>query len=159
MELTIGVDFDNTICLDEWPYVGPELPGAIDFLKELRAKGIRLILITQRTVDYPIYCPELGEYLRETGRAGRPGTVDLLSPVLEFCKARGLEFDSVNSNPWWEAETQDPGRKIYADFYIDDHNFGIPTRPVKNRFGEVCYVVNWDWVKANAESTFALHGH
>ena len=159
MEITIGVDFDNTICLDEWPYVGPELPSAIDFLKELKSKGVRLILITQRTIDYPIYCPELKEYLEETGRAGRPGTVDILSPAIEYCRDRGLEFDFINSNPLWEAETQDPGRKIYADLYIDDHNFGIQTRPVKNRFGEVCHVIDWDWIKANAESTFARYKH
>ncbi|MBP3732367.1 MAG: hypothetical protein J6I84_03895 [Bacilli bacterium] len=146
MGKTYGIDFDNTICVDEWPYIGPEIDGAISTLKGIRERGDRLILITQRTTEYPIYCPELREYLKETGRAGKPGTVDLLTPVIEFCKERGLEFDAIGENPWWELETQDPGRKIYADYYIDDHNLGIKTRPVKNRFGEVCMVVDWDWI-------------
>ena len=31
----ICVDFDNTICLDEWPYVGPVIEDGIRVLKEL----------------------------------------------------------------------------------------------------------------------------
>lgn len=28
----ICVDFDNTVCLDEWPFIGPIIPGAIEVL-------------------------------------------------------------------------------------------------------------------------------
>ena len=31
----IAVDFDNTVCLDEWPEVGPIFWDAIKVLKEL----------------------------------------------------------------------------------------------------------------------------
>lgn len=28
--MVIGVDFDNTIVIDEWPEIGDLIPGAID---------------------------------------------------------------------------------------------------------------------------------
>ena len=28
--MTIGVDFDNTIVIDEWPEIGALIPGAIN---------------------------------------------------------------------------------------------------------------------------------
>ena len=33
--LVIGVDFDNTCVIDEWPYVGASVPGATEVLKEI----------------------------------------------------------------------------------------------------------------------------
>ena len=52
----ICVDFDNTICLDEWPNVGPIILNAIKVLKELTKNGHKLILYTQHTNNYPICC-------------------------------------------------------------------------------------------------------
>ena len=31
----IAIDFDNTVCLDEWPEVGPLFEDAVKVLKEL----------------------------------------------------------------------------------------------------------------------------
>ena len=148
--MTIGVDFDNTICVDEWPEIGALIPGAIETLKELREKGHTLILYTQRNDDYYAYCPELVVYGKKHGKSFK-NTVNLLSPVIDFLKEQGLEFDAINENPQWEIEKQDYGRKVYFDVLIDDHNAGIARKTVKNSKGEWCEVVDWnvlrDWLK------------
>ena len=40
----IAVDFDNTVCLDEWPEVGPLFEDAVKVLKELTKNGHYLIV-------------------------------------------------------------------------------------------------------------------
>ena len=148
--MTIGVDFDNTICVDEWPEIGALIPGAIETLRDLKEKGHKLVLYTQRNDDYYTYCPELVEYGKKHGKTFKD-TVNLLSPVIDFLKEQGIEFDAINKNPWWEAECQDYGRKVYFDVLIDDHNAGIARKTVKNSKGEWCETVDWDvlrdWLK------------
>jgi len=101
--LTIAVDFDGTIVEHKYPQIGKELSFAIDTLKELQKKGHKLILWTYRT----------GKELEE---------------AVGFCKERGLEFYAVNRNYPEEKLTETVGRKILADLYIDDRNFGgMPT--------------------------------
>ena len=100
--MVIGVDFDNTICIDEWPEIGALIPGAIETIKELQAKGHKIVLYTQRNDDYYAYCPELIDYGVKHGKNFK-NTVNLLSPVIDFLKERGLEFDAVNENPWFES--------------------------------------------------------
>lgn len=97
--LTIAVDFDGTIVEHKYPKIGTELPFATDTLKALQAKGHRLILWTYRH----------GEMLDE---------------ALAFCRKKGLEFYAVNRN-YPEEKIDDMGsRKILADVYIDDRNWG-----------------------------------
>ena len=52
----ICVDFDNTICLDEWPNVGPIILNAIKVLKELAKMVISLSYIhnTQTIIQYAV---------------------------------------------------------------------------------------------------------
>jgi len=97
--LTIAVDFDGTIVEHKYPQIGRELSFATDTLKELQKKGHKLILWTYRT----------GKELDE---------------AVGFCKERGLEFYAVNRNYPEEKLTENVGRKILADMYIDDRNFG-----------------------------------
>ena len=48
--MVIGVDFDGTICQEGYyPDIGPELPGAIETLKWLNSKGVKIILYTIRS--------------------------------------------------------------------------------------------------------------
>lgn len=97
--LTIAVDFDGTIVEHKYPKIGTELPFATDTLKALQAKGHRLILWTYRH----------GE---------------MLDKAVAFCRNRGLEFYAVNRN-YPEEKIDDIGsRKILADVYIDDRNWG-----------------------------------
>ena len=148
--MVIGVDFDNTLVVDEWPEIGDFVPGALETLKELKEKGHSLILYTQRNNDYYIYCPELKEYGRIHGKSFK-NTVDLLTPALELLGKHGIYFDAINKNPQWESENQDYGRKVYFDVLIDDHNAGISRKTIKNSKGDWCEVVDWkilrDWLK------------
>lgn len=99
--MIIAVDFDGTIVEHRYPAIGPELPFAIDTLRQLAAEGHRLILWTVRE----------GRYLDE---------------AVEFCRSRGLEFYAVNRDyPEEEPERNNRfTRKLKADLWIDDRNLG-----------------------------------
>lgn len=98
--MVIAVDFDGTIVEHRYPKIGKEIPFAIDTLLRLRKDGHQLILWTVRE--------------------GR-----LLEEAVNFCKERGLEFYSVNSNyTEEEAAHRNFSRKLQADVFIDDRNLG-----------------------------------
>ena len=149
--MVVGVDFDNTIVIDEWPEIGALIPGAIETIKELQAKGHKIVLYTQRNDDYYCYCPELVEYGEKYGKTFKD-TVDLLKPTIKLLSDEGISLDAINENPWFEAECHDNGRKVYFDVLIDDHCAGIPRKTVKNSKDEWCEIVDWDalreWLKA-----------
>ena len=97
--MIIAVDFDGTIVEHKYPDIGKPLPFAFETLKMLQKAGYRLILWTIRE----------GNELEE---------------AVEFCRKNGIEFYAVNSNyPDDEPKTSQP-RKVLADIYIDDRNFG-----------------------------------
>ncbi len=96
---TIAVDFDGTIVEHKYPAIGKEIPFATDTLKILQSKGHKLILWTYRA----------GSELKE---------------AVDFCMQHGLEFYAVNKNYPEEKFSDKISRKILADLYIDDRNFG-----------------------------------
>lgn len=94
-------DFDNTLAITEWPRIISPIHETIDFAKKVKDDGHIIILWT---------CRE-GKTLDE---------------ALEFCKKYNLEFDCINDNYLpRQIEYGDNPRKIYADYYIDDHNFNM----------------------------------
>ena len=98
--MIIAVDFDGTIVEHRYPRIGEEIPFAIDTLKLLQQEKHRLILWSVRE-----------------------GT--LLEEAVEWCKARGLEFDAVNKDyPEEQKSHQGFSRKLKADLFIDDRNLG-----------------------------------
>ncbi|HYQ57383.1 MAG TPA: hydrolase, partial [Draconibacterium sp.] len=97
--LTIAVDFDGTIVEHRYPEIGKELPFATDTLRALHDKGHKLILWTYR--------------------AGKE-----LNEAIEFCASKGVEFYAVNKNYPEEKLNENISRKILADLYIDDRNYG-----------------------------------
>lgn len=99
----VAVDFDGTLCEDEFPEIGKPKQRCIRYVKELAAQGSRIILYTCR----------------------ENGTRKLLDEAVEFCRKEEIPLYAVNENP----ENQHPmkyglrpenGRKVYADLYIDD---------------------------------------
>lgn len=104
--MIIAVDFDGTIVEHRFPAIGHERPGAFAVLKQLANEGHRLILWTVRE----------GEALED---------------AVEYCRVRGLHFDSVNSNVPQNAMMdgfKPLSGKVKADIYIDDRNLGgIPS--------------------------------
>lgn len=109
--MTIAVDFDGTIVEHCYPSIGKERPFAVATLRQLQRENPELKLILW------------------TVREGQ-----LLQNALEWCEKRGLSFYAVNSNFPEElpsATTANQGcRKVTADIYIDDRNFGaLPSWP------------------------------
>lgn len=98
---TIAVDFDGTLCRDEYPAIGEPNTRLIEVLKQARQDGHEVILWTLRDTD------------------SRDG--DTLTPAVAWCARHGLVFDAVNQNLERRIREYrcDP-RKIAADIYLDD---------------------------------------
>ena len=97
--MTIAVDFDGTIVEDNYPSIGKPQLFAFDTLKKLQEKGHRLILWTYRH----------GKSLEE---------------AVTFCKNNGIVFYAINKSFPEEQFDDKYSRKINADLFIDDRNFG-----------------------------------
>ena len=98
--MTIAVDFDVTSVRHRYPKIGDEIPFATETLRLLLRDRHRLILWTVRE--------------------GR-----LLDEAVEWCRARGVEFYAINRDfPEEDATGSGFSRKIKADLFIDDRNFG-----------------------------------
>lgn len=105
VSLTIAVDFDGTIVEHRYPKIGSEIPFAIQTLQALQKKGHKLILWTYRS----------GSELED---------------AIQFCDTKGLEFYAINKSYPEEKLNENTSRKILADIYIDDRNFGgLPDWP------------------------------
>ncbi len=92
----IAVDFDGTLCYSNWPALGEPNLSLIEYLKNWKSKGNKLILWT---------C-----------RAG-----EALENAVTWCHEQGLMFDAVNDNlPEIVEKYGNNSRKITCDYYIDD---------------------------------------
>lgn len=91
-----AVDFDGTLCSNNWPHVGEPNTDLIEHLIHLRGLGARLILWTCRSGN-------------------------MLNEATAWCKEHGLEFEAVNENlPDLISLYGNDSRKVCADEYIDD---------------------------------------
>lgn len=100
--ISIAVDFDSTLCLtDGYPHIIAPNGNCFYVLKQWQNLGCKILLHTMRH--------------------GKD-----LDDAVEWCKDNGFTFDGINHNP--ENEERDPeyNEKMYAVFYIDDKNFGVP---------------------------------
>jgi hypothetical protein len=98
--LIIAIDFDGTIVDDAYPRIGKPKLFAFETLKKMQGDGHRLILWTYRH----------GKRLKE---------------AVDFCKQNGIDFYAVNkSYPEEFDHDKNVSRKIHADLFIDDRNFG-----------------------------------
>lgn len=92
----IAVDFDGTMCTNEWPNIGKPNYDVINYLKEQKRKGAKLILWTCRNGDD-------------------------LEAAIRWCKRSGIIFDAVNENlPESISVFGQDTRKVFAHEYIDD---------------------------------------
>ena len=91
----IAVDFDGTLCTDEYPEIGMPKISVIEWVKRQKDLGHKLVLWT---------CRE-GESLQK---------------AVEFAFKLGIRFDAINENiP--ELKFHYMGQhKIIADIYLDD---------------------------------------
>ena len=93
----IAVDFDGTLCKDNYPRIGYPNIELIEWLKLRQNSGSRIILWTCRC----------GASLED---------------AVKWCAIKGLIFDAINDNiPGVVAAMNNSNsRKIFADIYIDD---------------------------------------
>lgn len=101
-KLTIAVDFDGTLCEFAFPEIGEQTEDQVQLVSHLirmREDGHKLILWTNRgdSEEYPV-----------------------LTEAVEWCRERGLEFDTINSNLPDQKKLSGPSPKIMADIYLDD---------------------------------------
>jgi hypothetical protein len=102
--MIIAVDFDGVLVEDAFPNIGKTDPVMVRYVKLLIEAGHEVVLWTCR-VDTP------------------------LEKAIEWCNQHGLYFCAVNDNApsnktKYSGEYPNGTRKVYADYYIDDHNPG-----------------------------------
>ena len=94
----VAVDFDGTLCTNEYPEIGEPKRDVINAIKEYQSYGWKVILWTCRNHE-------------------------ALDNALEWCEKQGLNFDAVNTNlPEVQETFGGDTRKVFADVYIDDKN-------------------------------------
>lgn len=105
-ELKILLDFDATCVTHEYPRVGKNI-GAEPVLKELVAKGHKLILFTMRS-----------------GKT--------LDDAVEWFKKHEIPLYGIQTNPSQASWTTSP--KAHGDLIIDDTGLFMPMKRVHNHW-------------------------
>ena len=103
--MIIAVDFDGVLVQSAFPKIGEPDHEMVDLVRLLIQKpDVEVVLWTSR-VDQP------------------------LEDAIAWCERAGLTFDAINDNA--PSKKREYGklypngtRKIYADYYLDDHNMG-----------------------------------
>ena len=110
--MIVAIDFDGILCANEFPAIGEPNYKIISYTRQLIDAGVEVVLWTSRTDN------ELKE-------------------AIAWCEDYGLHFSAVNENApsnikEYESKYPNGTRKVYADYYIDDHNleFRFPERGV-----------------------------
>lgn len=98
----LGIDFDGTCVKHLFPAVGPDCPGAVNWLRKFVEEGASLILWTVRGDQY-------------------------LTAAVHWFAQRNIPLYGVNINPTQVSWTSSP--KALADYYIDDRAIGCPLIP------------------------------
>ena len=99
---TIAIDFDGTLCDNQFPDIGAPNKCLISALLRYKESHpeVKYILWTCR------------DNLTEERHLDR---------AVEFCKQHGLEFDAINENlPEVKALFHNDTRKVFAHLYLDD---------------------------------------
>ena len=102
--MVFAIDFDGTIVVNKFPAIGAEITHTTNF--------IRKYIQSNPHNQWVLWTMREGEVLRN---------------ALDWLEDHGLKPDAVNDNvKQLQEEWGNNPRKVYADFYIDDHNFTIP---------------------------------
>lgn len=107
--MIIAVDFDGVLVQSAFPKIGEPDHEMVDLVRLLIQKSdVEVVLWTSR-VDQP------------------------LEDAIAWCERMGLAFDAINdnapSNKRKYGKLYPNGtRKVYADYYLDDHSMGYSRR-------------------------------
>lgn len=97
--MVIAIDFDGTVVDHRYPKIGPDVPLAVQTMKDLISEENQLILFTMRS----------GHGLGE---------------AISWFITKEINLWGVQYNP--EQATWSQSNKCYAQLYIDDAAFGCP---------------------------------
>ena len=97
----VCVDFDGTCVMHEYPKIGEDVPHAVNVLKRLNEKQVKIILWTIRSDEF-------------------------LQDSVNWFIEREIEIWAVNKNPQQKFWSTSP--KAYARVYIDDAALGCPLK-------------------------------
>lgn len=151
--MIIAIDFDGTCVEHEYPEVGPDVPGAAEWLRRFAELGAKLILWTMRdfgradptnvpgTYIDPLSLPWIAEGAPEGKRTP-------LGDAVKWFADRRIPLLGINHNPTQRSWTRSP--KCYANVYIDDAAACCPLRE-NMRVGGRPYV-DWSVVGPKVES-------
>lgn len=96
-----AIDFDGTLVENEWPEIGKTNRDVLKAVQNLEKAGDKWILWTMRS--------------------GEP-----LEAAKEWCRRHDIHPIAVNDNdPRLIEDFGNNPRKVYADWYIDDHNLNM----------------------------------
>ena len=101
---SIAIDFDGTLCEDEFPSIGKPKDEIVAIVKRLQNAGVKTVLWTCRNGS-------------------------MLSDAERWCQQQELKFDAVNENlPEVQQKWGGDTRKVMTDYYLDDKNvgYGLP---------------------------------
>lgn len=115
----LAIDFDDTICISNYPDLGPIKKDAKEVINTLYKEGYGIVINT---------CRE--------GKA--------LAGAIDWLNENNISYHYINCNfPYLIAKYKADCRKISADMYIDDKNInGIPEWKeiyliIKNKFKNI----------------------
>lgn len=102
--MIIAVDFDGVLVRDEFPNIGQPNHNMIEAVKGVIEAGHEVVLWTCRVENE-------------------------LAAAVEWCEEHGIRFHTVNGAAFsnmikYAGVYSTTPRKIYANYYIDDHGVG-----------------------------------
>lgn len=114
--MDFAVDFDSTVVFDDFPNAGPEVPYAVEVLKELVKQGHNIILYTMRSGGS-------------------------LQTAIDWYAERDIPLYGTQYHP--DQLDFTTSNKCHCDFFIDDKSIGIPMKQWRNAKGPA---VDWQAV-------------
>lgn len=108
--MIVAIDFDGILCENVFPEIGAPHYEVISVVRQLLDLGVEVILWTSRADEE-------------------------LTKAVAWCADYGLKFTAINANApsnlqQYSSKYPNGTRKVYADYYIDDHNieYRVKTR-------------------------------
>lgn len=142
--MIIAIDFDGTCVKNAFPNIGESI-GAESVLRELTAKGHKLILYTMRS-NRPTAGATGDDNIHDV-------TGNFLDDAVQWFADNNIPLYAIQTNPTQSRWTTSP--KAYAELYIDDSAMGLPliydnkSEWFKTR--KQIYSPYIDWVKIRIE--------
>ena len=121
--MIFGIDFDNTISTNNYPYVGELIPMAKEVINTLVENGHTIMRWTVRGKE----------------RVASNGYNDALKNAIEFLEKNEIKVHHFNKSPIQPSSLPESSPKQLVDYFIDDISLGTPLRIYEGNF----LVVDW----------------